>query len=329
METEQEIEAWDPHKPQSIHHTRRALARRQEKLYCAVTHNTNRVVLLLNYQEAEVWDFSSVGGAGDKVTTSKLKDCRYTPGDLFFMSDGGDWLVFRSFAGAGAKDLPRSMRWDLRAPQLAPQTIEFKNNSGLRMLQESIDRKWLLAIDGGVGTLWDLTSKQALPVSLGAGIQLQTAAFSSDSLRLVATDQANLHVWDLKPGMAEQEHRHRRIDARDNKGVLADGVAVSPDGSKLAAIGRDTLIRVWDLQAPRPATVLYGHQVFAPFMLFIGPDGKKVISIDFDREIIRVSTVGMESFLSLAERTVGRNLRQDEWDEVVQEPYRKTFDTLP
>jgi hypothetical protein len=75
---------------------------------------------------------------------------------------------------------------------------------------------------------------------------------------------------------------------------------------------------------------LHGHQIFFPLVLFIGPDGKKVVSVDLDREIIRVSTVAMDDFLDLAERTVGRNLRRDEWDAfVIQEAYRKTFESLP
>ena len=73
----------------------------------------------------------------------------------------------------------------------------------------------------------------------------------------------------------------------------------------MAIAGRDNLIRVWDLKEKTEPIVLYGHQLFTPFVLFVSPDGKNVISVDLDREIIRVSTVPMDAVLKLAKRTVG------------------------
>jgi hypothetical protein len=58
--------------------------------------------------------------------------------------------------------------------------------------------------------------------------------------------------------------------------------------------------------------VLHGHKVFAPFEMFIPRGGKYVVTVDVDREIVRVSTVAIDGFRDLAGRIVGRELREDE-----------------
>lgn len=296
-----------------------------------VTPDGKKAIVFADAGGAILWDL----GSAKKQKPTILKECFFREG--YFTSTDGRWLVFKDMDPKKSKS--NFNLWDLNVDkgqnEIGPMRFpKSETTLGSRSLLVSPDRRWLLAIQdpgkpkAGVAKLLDLNAPDlSTPGSVGDGISvgddIETAAFSSDSRRLVTTTKAAIQVWDLR---GEKISGPAKIEAKDNKGVMnasvgfnANGpqngpVAFSPDakGNWLAIAGSDGLIRVWDREKNNEPTVLHGHPLFSPFVLFVTSDGEKVISVDLDRNIIRISTVPMDGFLNLAKQTVGRKLLEDE-----------------
>jgi WD40 repeat protein len=271
---------------------------------------TGSSVLIFGDSDASVW-FSST----NKVKS--LKDSYAYPREPFFFSSDGNHIVFRdAFQQSIAI-------WDLKdkAAKIEPTHMPARK-SAIRFLYASEDKRWLASIDGETWNLWDLNHWQGWdkPSSAKSVKQNATLVFSKDSRFAVTsepiisgnpkeTNKEIITVWDLRAGHAGIKEI-RQITSPEYKGVSA--VALSPAADWLAAIGGDTLIRVWDLKSKNAPTVLYGHKTIPPYELFITAGGQKVVTVDRGRDIVRVSTVSIDGFRDLAGRIVGRELRPDE-----------------
>jgi WD40 repeat protein len=106
-------------------------------------------------------------------------------------------------------------------------------------------------------------------------------------------------------------------------GTGLQGLAVSADGSQIAALGGDGAVRLWDRPTSRAVgPPLAGHATSAMAMEF-SADGRLVTG-GFDQQLISWD-LRPDSWVAQACRIVGRDLTEAEWQLYLQErAYRKT-----
>jgi class 3 adenylate cyclase/WD40 repeat protein len=104
-------------------------------------------------------------------------------------------------------------------------------------------------------------------------------------------------------------------------GLLA--VAVSPDGSRIAALGGDGAVRLWDRASRRPIGPPLSAHGTGAFGLAYLPDGGLVTG-GFDQNLV-FWNVTPASWLATACRLAGRDLTEAEWRQYLPDrPYRRT-----
>jgi WD40 repeat protein len=162
-------------------------------------------------------------------------------------------------------------------------------------------------------------------------IALMGLAIHPDGRRAyVASESGVVWVVDLQA---------RSIDGEplDASGTQLQGVAVSLDGTTVAATSRDGGLRLWEVESRRAiGPTLKGHALTADGVAF-GPSGLYTSGI----ETISTETGGwtgstvrwtldVAELTELACRLVGRNLTQSEWAEFVPDSdYRVTCNDFP
>lgn len=95
--------------------------------------------------------------------------------------------------------------------------------------------------------LWDMATRQPIPVDPGGGV---SAAFSPGGKVLaIGTQDQGVELWDV-PG------RHVIGSLRAKSGDFDPNVVFSPNGALLAVGGQDEPLQVWDVTARRLITTL-------------------------------------------------------------------------
>jgi cytochrome c len=118
---------------------------------------------------------------------------------------------------------------------------------------------------------------------------VSAVAFHPDGKRaLSASDDGDLHVWDLATG--RKLHRFKGHTAR----IL--GLAIDGSGRWAATASWDRTVRLWDLELMKSAAVLTGHT---------GP----VNAVAFSSDSSHVVSAGYDGTIRLWERATGKHLR--------------------
>lgn len=174
--------------------------------------------------------------------------------------------------------------WDVAARQLA-KTLQGHADS-IYAVAFSPDGKWLAtgSYDKLI-LLWDAASGEAVKTlkdHVDAVFDLQFGPAVGGSgvglLVSVAADRS-IKLWDLETGKP-------RVTLSDPLDAELT-VALSPDGKRLAAAGRDKTLRTWSLEAaegPALLKAMTGHED-AILRLVYSPDGKTLVSSSADRSL--------------------------------------------
>lgn len=150
----------------------------------------------------------------------------------------------------------------------------------------------LLATGGTdkVAKIWDLESAKLMATLGGHASTVGAIAFDSTGARLAtATGQyladdsnerdPNVRVWDVSTGKLIQVFRLPAppTSAADNAAPVQQvtGIAFSPDGSKLAAVG-DGAFALWDAKTAKPITISFDDADERPVVAF-HPNSKVLV----------------------------------------------------
>jgi WD40 repeat protein/class 3 adenylate cyclase len=145
----------------------------------------------------------------------------------------------------------------------------------------------------GSAKVWDLASGQELLTLAGHEDWVEAVAFSPDGDRLAtASSDGTAKVWDLSP--ARDTGSETSVAATSGQELLTlvghEGpvfaLSFSPDGTRLATIGADETVKVWDAESGQELLSWYGHDDFA-FGLAFSPDGSRLTTIGTD-EMLKV-----------------------------------------
>jgi eukaryotic-like serine/threonine-protein kinase len=143
------------------------------------------------------------------------------------------------------------------------------NSEGRKLASGGIGR-------AGAATVWETSSGKLLRHMSGKIGYVKHLAFHADGVRLAAADygRASVHVWNADTGAEQVE-----LPA----GPAVSCVGYSPDGQRLAAMGYDANVRLWDADSGQDLLVLRtfapppGTMGFTPRFAF-SPDGSRIVA---------------------------------------------------
>jgi WD40 repeat protein len=105
--------------------------------------------------------------------------------------------------------------------------------------------------------VWNAKSGERAAQLTGHQAPVSSLALSVDNQYLATCDmRGEMILWDLSSG-PEQAHVVHRWKAHDDK---SDGLAFSPDGAKVASVGWDGWLKVWDASRSNVGALLFSHR---------------------------------------------------------------------
>jgi WD40 repeat protein len=140
----------------------------------------------------------------------------------------------------------------------------------------SIDGKFLATVSDGKIKVWDnLSGKQLFEASGETEIQVLSASFSQDGLRLgVAKSDSTAEIWDVPSGT--------RVLLLQGHSRAVEFVAFAPDGKEFATASDDGTAIVWDASSGRQLRKLVGHRDEVLCAAF-SPDGQRLATSSADQ----------------------------------------------
>ena len=141
--------------------------------------------------------------------------------------------------------------------------------------------------DGSLVML-DISGKTPRDLSQSAHVAgVASIAFSPDGSRLASVGgDGILRVWSV--GEKGELTQLVRFDGQVKAGspetfAPLTGVAFSPDGRYVAAVGADPVVRIWDVETKSEVRGLRGHSDWVTSVAF-SPDGRSVASVAVDKD---------------------------------------------
>jgi WD40 repeat protein len=138
----------------------------------------------------------------------------------------------------------------------------------------------LVILDGASTSAKEL-SRQANANAAGvAGL-----AFSRDGQRLASVGgDGSIQLWQLTDTGAIKPLARLLSPSRNGSATAPlTGVALSPDGRYLAAVGADTLVHLWDTVSGTEVRTLQGHTDWVSAVAF-SPDGRHLASVGVEKD---------------------------------------------
>jgi WD40 repeat protein len=146
--------------------------------------------------------------------------------------------------------------------------------SGVIAMRFSPDSSRLAAIDSdGRIRLWDAATGREMP-GLDTQVHDFGLAFAPDGRALVSYGADGGQVWDLAT---------RKVLCKLGKGEQT--AAVSPDGRRIASVGRFGKLFLWEAATGSKLGEFSGHAVSADDLVF-SPDGTRLLSACVDRTLL-------------------------------------------
>lgn len=138
---------------------------------------------------------------------------------------------------------------------------------------------------GPLVRIWDVESGKELQTLTGHAAVVHSIRFSLDGKNIVtASEDRSARIWDAESGkeLRQLEHPRMKDVPGSDRGAFAD---FSPDGKKIITfVHGDPVARIWETDTGEKLHELPGHSSSVGSAFFL-PDGKKVITTDWNRNV--------------------------------------------
>ncbi len=210
------------------------------------------------------------------------------------------------------------------------QTVILRGHEkGVGAIAFDPEGRWLASASSDhMALLWDLSSLHSGPLSLrGHKGNVIGLAFDAKGRWLAtASFDGSTRVWDLSDPEAEPLVLHGHEVRGPDAAIFS--LAFDGEGRRLAVGGRD-VVRIWALEDPNSAPIVLPDHEGMVLGLAFDPKGRW-LATGAQKGTVRLWHLQINKLVSLACKTVGRNLRCDEWRMLRGDvPYRPTCHHLP
>lgn len=234
------------------------------------------------------------------IEGENIQECLFLPSSRYALTTGYNYNRSRAYVRV------RDMR--KREPQIL-QTVSADHAHGsYQTMALSPDGKHLAVGEGNCLHLWDMKDEriQTHPPSSGHTQDVKGMSFGAcGNLLATISRDTTLRLWDL-----DGQRPHERLVHKQKFGFFWDSIAVSPDGTKLAAGFHNGRFTLWEISLSG-LRVLAEHQKGGDVLSF-SPDSKMLFSVSGfgGVNIIDVSKP-MESTESLTPGRAGGHFRTE------------------
>jgi WD40 repeat protein len=165
---------------------------------------------------------------------------------------------------------------------------------GLRSLAFSPNGRYLAGGgDNQQSQVWDLSTGESIARLKGHAQSIQVVAFSPDGQSLATgSEDKTVVIWGLKPPgikstIKPTTDRIPQLQTLRGYDYWVQAIAVSPDGTRVAAAGDDGSIRLWPQPQAWPTTVpqLLSQHHCRLWALEFSPDGQWLASAGDDKNV--------------------------------------------
>ena len=147
------------------------------------------------------------------------------------------------------------------------------HTSNIWFISFSPDGKRLATNENWHVKIWDLKTRKQLR-SWQMPAFTRSVIFINDDQVAVGSDDGRIRIWDVAAS--------RRVNVLKGHTDWVPGLALSPDGRKLASGSLDMTAKLWDLTSGKMIRSFKGHDWYVGRVSF-GPQGKRLISASDDK----------------------------------------------
>jgi WD40 repeat protein len=261
------------------------------------------------------WDLTDLTSGPGVMTDREASE-----GTAMAISFDGRWLATSSY------DEPARL-WDQSSATDDPVTLP-EHDYWLEAMAFSPAGPWLMTLDiEGRVRLVDIRTPMADPITLPAYANRFPAPLFSQDGRWLATvnfDNNFVELWRVTDQGIDSE---AVVLPEQDGGVQA--MAFDPTTRWLATGSDDGTARIWKLRNPTISPVVLRGSGNEVLMADFSPDSRRLATGTSDHTV-RLWRVELGDLYSLACRTAGRNLSNQEWAQYLGgKPYRETCPNLP
>ncbi|MGF1579690.1 MAG: WD40 repeat domain-containing protein [Gemmataceae bacterium] len=228
-------------------------------------------------------------GTGEKLRTL---DSQAGAATCMAMSADGKILVAGDLAAARVWDLTTgtllhrldSLRGNVKAIALSPDKSIVATTSEAPGLPPHMLRKNQKREPDWIIELWSVETGERVGLLAGHTKKVRSLAFGPQGKYLVSGGGDMVRVWDVSAGVQVKEIAISGDSGSDRsspdvRGLESgvDCVAFSPDGKRIASVGEDNIIRVWDWESKNETLAIAESPGKVQSVVF-GRDGRYLFS---------------------------------------------------